>query len=367
MSRWTKVLTRAEWVRLAGFGAAVLALHLVGWGLFLYYARRNPALAGLGTLAYTFGLRHAFDADHIAAIDNTTRKLLQDGKRSMGVGFFFSLGHSTVVFVARRGPRARHEDGQLEDPRLPERRRLHRRLRLGHVPAAHRPAQPRRAARHPRRLPPDEARASTTSRSSRRRCQSQGLMSRFFLKRVGDRIDASWKMYPLGILFGLGFDTATEIGLLAIAAGVATHNVPFLAVVSLPLIFAAGMSLMDTADGAFMSQAYGWAFSNPIRKVYYNITVTSLSVAVALIIGTIELLQVIAAKFSLDGRLLGLPRQPELRQHRLRRRRPVRRHLGVLGDPLEERAASRSAGAAWSNVVDNSTTKTASTTQGRSI
>ena len=126
-------------------------------------------------------------------------------------------------------------------------------------------------------------------------------MSRFFLKRVGDRIDTSWKMYPLGILFGLGFDTATEIGLLALAAGVATHHVPFLAVISLPIIFAAGMSLMDTADGAFMSHAYGWAFSNPVRKVYYNITVTSLSVAVALVIGMIELLQVTAAKFSLDG------------------------------------------------------------------
>ncbi len=107
-------------------------------------------------------------------------------------------------------------------------------------------------------------------------------MSRFLLKRVGDKIDASWKMYPLGVLFGLGFDTATEIGLLALAAGVATHHVPFLAVISLPLIFAAGMSLMDTADGAFMSHAYGWAFSSPVRKVYYNITVTSLSVAVAL-------------------------------------------------------------------------------------
>jgi high-affinity nickel-transport protein len=130
---------------------------------------------------------------------------------------------------------------------------------------------------------------------------NQGLMSRFFLRRVGDRIDRSWKMYPLGILFGLGFDTATEIGLLALAAGVATHNVPFLAIVSLPIIFAAGMSLMDTADGAFMSHAYGWAFSNPVRKVYYNITVTSHSVTGALVIGTIELLQVAAAKLSLDG------------------------------------------------------------------
>ena len=131
--------------------------------------------------------------------------------------------------------------------------------------------------------------------------ESQGLMSRFFLRRVGDRIDSSWKMFPLGILFGLGFDTATEIGLLAMAAGVATGDVPFLAVISLPLVFAGGMSLMDTLDGAFMSQAYGWAFSNPVRKVYYNITVTSLSVAVALLVGAIELLQVTAAGLSLEG------------------------------------------------------------------
>src|SRR5213078_3698046 len=131
--------------------------------------------------------------------------------------------------------------------------------------------------------------------------QNQGLMSRFFLKRLGDRIDASWKMYPLGVLFGLGFDTATEIALLAVAAGVATHHVPFLAVISLPLIFAAGMSLMDTADGAFMSHAYGWAFSSPVRKVYYNISVTSLSVAVAWMIGGIELLQVLAANLELHG------------------------------------------------------------------
>jgi len=125
-------------------------------------------------------------------------------------------------------------------------------------------------------------------------------MSRFFVGRFAARITSSWQMYPLGVRFGLGFDTASEFGLLALAAGVATHQIPFLAVVSLPLLFAAGMSLMDTADGAFMSQAYGWAFSNPIRKVYYNITVTTLSVAVALLIGTVELLQVLSAKLSLD-------------------------------------------------------------------
>jgi high-affinity nickel-transport protein len=300
MTRWTKTLTRSEWLRLSGFGAAVLLLHLLGWGFFLYYAHGNPALAGLGSLAYTFGLRHAFDADHIAAIDNTTRKFLQDGKRSMGVGFFFSLGHSTIVFSLAAGlaigaktvhskiPMFRHYGGYIGasvSGTFLVLIGLLNLLVLFDILGVFR--QMKHGAYNEQKL--EQA------------LQNQGLMSRFFLKRVGDRIDASWKMYPLGVLFGLGFDTATEIGLLAVAAGVATHQVPFLAVISLPIIFAAGMSLMDTADGAFMSQAYGWAFSNPIRKVYYNITVTSLSVAVALVIGMIELLQVTAAKLSLSG------------------------------------------------------------------
>jgi high-affinity nickel-transport protein len=126
-------------------------------------------------------------------------------------------------------------------------------------------------------------------------------MSRLFIGRLFRFVSKSWHMYPLGVLFGLGFDTATEVGLLAIAAGVATHHVPFLAIISLPILFAAGMSLMDTADGAFMSHAYGWAFSNPVRRIYYNITVTSLSVAVALLIGTVELLQVFAQRLAWDG------------------------------------------------------------------
>jgi high-affinity nickel-transport protein len=295
-----RLLTRAEWLRLAGFGSAVLFLHVLGWGLFLYYARHNPALAGLGTLAYTFGLRHAFDADHIAAIDNVTRKLLQNGKRSLGVGFSFSLGHSTVVFSLTTGLAIAAKTLNSKIPGFQS--------AGGYIGASVSGTfliligslnllvlldvlgvfrQMKRGVYNEQRL--EEA------------LEKQGLMSRFFLRRVGDRIDASWKMYPLGILFGLGFDTATEIGLLAIAAGVATHDVSFLAVVSLPLLFAAGMSLMDTADGAFMSHAYGWAFSNPIRKVYYNITVTSLSVAVALVIGMIEVLQVVSMKFSLGG------------------------------------------------------------------
>jgi high-affinity nickel-transport protein len=300
MARWTRILTRAEWIRLSGFGGAVLFLHLLGWGLFLYYARHNAALAGLGSLAYTFGLRHAFDADHIAAIDNTTRKFLQDGKRSMGVGFFFSLGHSTIVFslagglaIAAKTVNSKIPGFQGVGSTIGTSVSGTFLLLIGllnlavllDVLGVFR--QLKRGVYNEQKL--DDA------------LQSQGLMSRFFLKRLGDRIDASWKMYPLGVLFGLGVDTATEIGLLALAAGVATHQVPFLAVISLPIIFAAGMSLMDTADGAFMSHAYGWAFSNPIRKVYYNITVTSLSVAVALLIGMIELLQVTAVKFSLDG------------------------------------------------------------------
>src|SRR5215510_6728073 len=297
---WRQAFTPAEWKRLGGFAGAVAFLHVLGFGLFFYYARSSPALAGLGTLAYTFGLRHAFDADHLAAIDNATRKLLHDGERPMGVGFFFSLGHSTIVFslaaglaiaattVNSRIPTFQDYGGYvgasvsgtflvligvLNLLVLLEILGVYKRMKRGHY---------------------DEQKLEDA-------LANQGLMSRFFLRRVGDRIDASWKMYPLGILFGLGFDTASEIGLLAIAAGVATHHVPLLAVVSLPIIFAAGMSLMDTADGAFMSQAYGWAFSNPIRKVYYNITVTSLTVAVALLIGTIELMQVMAAKLSLDS------------------------------------------------------------------
>jgi high-affinity nickel-transport protein len=293
-------VTRADWGRLGGFSAGVVLLHALGFGLFLYYLPRNPALTGLATLAYTFGLRHAFDADHIAAIDNTTRKLMRDGKRPLGTGFFFSLGHSTIVFglTAALAVAAGTVHSQISNFQaygstigasvsgtfllligalnllvLLEVLGVFRRMKRGNY---------------------DE-------QDLERALENQGFLARFLLKRVGDRIDTSWKMYPLGVLFGLGFDTATEIALLAVAAGVATHHVPFLAVISLPLIFAAGMSMMDTLDGAFMSHAYGWAFSSPVRKVYYNISVTSLSVAIAWMVGAIELLQVLAAKLALHG------------------------------------------------------------------
>jgi high-affinity nickel-transport protein len=298
--RWLTALTPAEWARFSGFAGGVALLHVLGWGLFLWYSRSNPALAGLGTLAYTFGLRHAFDADHIAAIDNTTRKFLQEGKRSLGVGFFFSLGHSTIVFALAAGLAVAAHTVDSSIPAFQDYGSsigasvsgtflwiigiLNLLVLLDIL-----------------RIFRDMRRGSYDRERLEQRLLDRGFMNRFFLGRLARRIRASWQMYPLGLLFGLGFDTATEVGLLALAAGVATHHVPVLAVLSLPLLFAAGMSLMDTADGAFMSQAYGWAFSNPVRKVYYNITVTSLSVAVALLIGTIELLQVAATKLSLES------------------------------------------------------------------
>ena len=293
-------MTRAEWMRLGGFSGGVVLLHVLGFGLFLYYLPRNPELTGLATLAYTFGLRHAFDADHIAAIDNTTRKLLQDGKRPLGTGFFFSLGHSTIVFSLTAGLAVAASTVHSSLPTLQT---------YGSTVGASVSGMFLLLIGTLNLLVLLEVvgvfrrmkRGSYDEQDLERALANQGFLARFLLKRVGSKIDTSWKMYPLGVLFGLGFDTATEIALLAVAAGVATHHVPFLAVISLPLIFAAGMSLMDTADGAFMSHAYGWAFSSPVRKVYYNISVTSLSVAVAWMVGAIELLQVLAAKLELHG------------------------------------------------------------------
>src|ERR687886_1600964 len=301
--RWFHGLTPPEWRRLAGFGGGVLLLHVLGWGFFLYYSRHNPALAGLGTLAYTFGLRHAFDADHIAAIDNTTRKFLADGKRSLGVGFFFSLGHSTIVFslaaglaLAAKSVNSRlpgfHEYGSYVGAGVSGTFLwiigvLNLLVLLDIL-----------------RIFRDMRRGSYDRERLEERLLDRGFMNRFFIGRFASRIRSSWQMYPLGVLFGLGFDTATEVGLLALAAGVATHHVPFLAVISLPLLFAAGMSLMDTIDGAFMSRAYGWAFSSPVRKVYYNMTTTALSVFVALAIGTIEYVQVASTQLHLHGGVL---------------------------------------------------------------
>lgn len=291
--------------RFAAFFGAVGVLHIAGWGLLLTYAANHPAFLALGGLAYTFGLRHAFDADHISAIDNTTRKLLQSGEKPAGVGFFFSVGHSTVVLLiaVALGLTVRWivqgivaDNGQLRSLGgavgtlvssgfllgigifnlviLLDIVRVYRRMRRGDYD--------RDGLEH--------------------ELMSGGLMTRLF-GRIFRLVDRSWHMYPVGFLFGLGFDTASEVALLAISAGAAAQGLPFGAVVSLPLIFAAGMSLMDTADGAFMSKAYSWAFASPIRKVFYNLTVTSLSVFIALFVGLVELAQILIQVLGLHGAL----------------------------------------------------------------
>jgi high-affinity nickel-transport protein len=300
LERLLGMFTSAEWGRLGGMYGFVVLLHVLGWGLFVGVASKYPAFAGAGVLAYTFGLRHAFDADHISAIDDTTRFMLQKGKRPLGAGFFFSLGHSSVVFglaiglaVATKAVESRIPAwqnlggvvgasvsgvflwaiGVLNLIVLLEIIRIWRQMKQG---------------------------------SYQREHLEELLLQRGFVNRIlGGRaqklINHSWQMYPLGILFGLGFDTASEVGLLALTAGVATGKVSFWAVISLPLLFAAGMSLMDTTDGALMSKAYGWAFSSPLRKIWYNITTTSLSVAVALLIGTIEIFQVLSDRLHWRG------------------------------------------------------------------
>ena len=293
--------------RLAGFFGGVGLLHVAGWGLLLMYGASHPGFLALGGLAYTFGLRHAFDADHIAAIDNTTRKLLQSGRRPAGVGFFFSLGHSTVVFLIavalglavrwiEQGVVA--DNGELRNIGgaigtlvsgaflvligvmnlvvLLDIVRVYRKMRRGEYD--------RDGLEH--------------------ELMTGGLMTRIF-GRIFRVIDHSWQMYPVGFLFGLGFDTASEVALLAISAGAAAQGLPFAAVISLPLIFASGMSLMDTMDGAFMSKAYSWAFASPVRKVFYNLTITSLSVFVALFVGLTELAQILIHVLDLRGPVFG--------------------------------------------------------------
>jgi high-affinity nickel-transport protein len=300
-----------QWRTVAAMAAVVLGLHLIGFFLLLvlvapheYSLGASGAFTvGVGLTAYTLGMRHAFDADHIAAIDNATRKLMSEGKRPLSVGFFFSLGHSTVVFALAflfaLGIRAL--SGQVEDDGstvhdvtgwigtgvsgtfLYVIAALNIAILLGilRVFAAMRDGAY------------DEAELE-------RQLDSRGAMNRFY-GRFTKTIVRPWQMYPIGVLFGFGFDTATEVALLFLAAGAAGAGLPFYAILCLPILFAAGMSLLDTIDGSFMNFAYGWALSKPVRKVFYNITITGLSAFVALAIGTIELLGLATEKLSLSG------------------------------------------------------------------
>ena len=289
-------------VRTLGF---VVFLHLLGWGLLIGvvaphdYAVGNTVLGvGLGLTAYTLGMRHAFDADHIAAIDSTTRKLMADGQRPLSVGFWFSLGHSSVVFVMvfliAVGVRALSQGIDDESSTLQQAAGVWGTsisgaflllIGLINLAALIGIVQVFREMRHGRY---DEAELE-------RQLDKRGFLNRI-LGRVTRAVTKPWHMFPTGFLFGLGFDTVSEIGLLVIAGGAVAANLPWWAVLTLPILFAAGMSLLDTLDGAFMNVAYGWAFARPVRKIYYNITVTALSVAVALIIGGIEIIGLLSEK-----------------------------------------------------------------------
>jgi high-affinity nickel-transport protein len=304
-------LTPSEWSRVGGMAGAVIGLHVLGWGMLAaavsgHYHITSTEIFGFGTglLAYTLGMRHAFDADHIAAIDNTTRKLVGEGKRPLSVGFFFSLGHSSVVFalalLLNFGIRA------LDSQVLGDHSGLHsvtgiigtgvsgtflyliaalNGIVLAGIVKVFR--EMRRGAYNDKELEEQLAK--------------RGLMNRI-LGPLARRVDTPWKIYPVGVLFGLGFDTATEVALLVLAGSAVVSGLPFYAILSLPIMFAAGMCLFDTADGCFMNFAYDWAFARPIRKVYYNLTITGLSVFVAFFIGTVEILSLIGQEYRLGGR-----------------------------------------------------------------
>jgi high-affinity nickel-transport protein len=315
-------LTRRERSSIAGMAAVVLLLHVVGWGVLLaIVAPENVAAGssgvfgvGLGIAAYTLGLRHAFDADHIAAIDNTTRKLAGGelagdapprtpggaghsaaGHRPLTVGFWFSLGHSSIVFglcaVLAAGIRGLSDQGGVVSGDTAA--GLHTFgtavsglflyiigvLNLLILLEVLRSARRLRSNQH--NGPGLEALPAPG-----------GLMSRLF-GRVTRLITRPWQMYGVGLLFGLGFDTATEVSLLILAAGAAASALPWYAILTLPVLFAAGMSLLDSLDGCFMAFAYRWAISRPVRRIYYNVVVTGLSVAVALGIGSVQLISLL--------------------------------------------------------------------------
>jgi len=297
---WTGLNVRIT-VLLGSLIAANAACLLITWNA----AHRYGLLFSAGLLAYSFGLRHAVDADHISAIDNTTRKFMSEGKRPMSVGFFFSLGHSTVVFaltvllglgaralgsqVANSHSGLHHYGGLIgtivSGGFLYVIATLNAIILFGIL-----------------RLFVQMREGRFDDSELEKHLNARGFMMRFF-GPLARSVDSPWKMYPIGVLFGLGFDTATEVAFLVLAGTSVAAGLPFWAILSLPLLFAAGMSLLDTIDGSFMNFAYGWAFSKPVRKVYYNIAITGLSVFVAFYIGTLELMQVLAGQLNLKGGL----------------------------------------------------------------
>lgn len=307
--------SRDEVPTLVTIVAVVAFLHIAGWGLFLYYNSQPQyaqlvdgkgalVYAGAGALAYSFGLRHAFDADHISAIDDTTRLMLAKKRKPLAVGLFFSLGHSTIVFlmsafVAVAAKKAVEFQASFQETGgiigtsvsafflyLVGILNLVILVGIWKVWKAAKTGQ--FSHEHLNELLND-----------------RGLMKRIFRGWFKNGFDHAWQIYPVGVLFGLGFDTATEVALLGLSATAAIGTVggvlPPLAIIALPLIFAAGMSMMDALDGIFMTKAYGWAFTSPLRKIYYNITTTGISIFVALVIGTIQVVAVLSEKTDIEN------------------------------------------------------------------
>jgi high-affinity nickel-transport protein len=290
--------------KLIGIYAVLVIANLLAWAWALIAFRAHPVLLGTAFLAYTFGLRHAVDADHIAAIDNVTRKLMQAGKRPVSVGFFFALGHSTIVVLASLGVAATTAALQSRFASFKDvggligtsvsalflfAVALANLVILGSV---------YRTFRRVRRG------GTYVEEDFDQILAQRGLLARLF-RPVFRFVTRGWHMYPLGFLFGLGFETATEIAILDISAAEVSRGLSAWSVMVFPTLFAAGMSLVDTTDGVLMLGAYGWAFARPIRKLYYNLTITAVSVVVAVIVGGIEVLGLIGGELELEGPFWG--------------------------------------------------------------
>jgi high-affinity nickel-transport protein len=286
--------------KLVGIYFVLIAANLLAWVWALIAFHDYPVLVGTAFLAYAFGLRHAVDADHIAAIDNVTRKLMQDGKRPVATGLFFSLGHSTVVVLASvaialttSALENRFDEFKLVGGVIGT---LISAIFLFLVAAANFVI-----LRSVYRTFQEVRRGGTFVEEDLNRLLAQrGFLGRLF-RPMFRLVSRSWHMYPLGFLFGLGFDTATEIGVLGISAAEASKGLPIWSIMVFPVLFTAGMSLIDTTDGVLMLGAYGWAFTKPIRKLYYNLTITFVSVLVAVLIGGIEALGLLADQLNLEG------------------------------------------------------------------
>jgi nickel/cobalt transporter (NiCoT) family protein len=311
-----RALAAREWGRVAAMFGFILAVNVAGWAIFVWCVmphhfdyRGLDGARGLGVgfgvaiTAWFLGFRHAFDADHISCIDNTTRKLMADGKRPLGTGFFFSFGHSTIIMVVGVGitiaaravfgavvnPRSAYETAGGAAGTLVSAGFLYLIALLNLIVLA----GIVKVFRQMRGGAYDEQKLEA-------QLQARGLMYRFF-GRFMKSINHTWQLYFVGLVFGIGFDTATEVILLAATAYAAIQGLPCYAVLALPFLFAGGMMLFDTADGCFMNFAYGWAFARPVRKVYYNLVITGLSIGAAFIIGTIEILGVLTSEVHLRG------------------------------------------------------------------